>query len=121
LEEFSDLADTKLLISQRASFAGPDEEFNTKYIVALCPIPEKPFENTTTPQFIELILWSAYKNTNQKARDTHPGDTDFKFIKHTTFSDLLKTLPKRQLTALNQYLHQHPLFPLKSIPSEPNV
>jgi lipopolysaccharide biosynthesis glycosyltransferase len=47
-----------------ASFAGPDEEFNTKYIVAHLATPEKPFQNTTTPQYIELMLWSAYKNND---------------------------------------------------------
>jgi hypothetical protein len=116
-----DLVDTKLLISQRASFAGPDEEFRTKYIFALCATPEKPFQNTTTPQFVGSVLWSAYKNTNQQATDICPGTTSYKFIKHTTFSSILETLPKRQLKALNQYLHKHPMFPLKCIPSEPNV
>ena len=115
------LEDTKLLISQRASFAGPDEVFNTKYIIPFCATPERPFQNTTTPQFVELILWSAYKNTNQQATDTHPGNTSFKFTKHTTFSSLLETVPKRYLTATNQYLHKHPLFPLKCIHDELNV
>ena len=64
MEEFSDLADTKLLITQRASFAGPDEEFSTKYIIPFNAIPERPFHNTTTPQFVELMLWSAYNNND---------------------------------------------------------
>ena len=116
-----DSADTKLLISQMTSFAGPDEEFRTKYIAALHATPENPFQNTTTPQFVQLMLWSAFKNTNQQATDTHPDSAGYEFKKHTTFSALLETLPKRELTAANQYLHKHPMFPLKCIPDEPNV
>ena len=64
------------------------------------------------------MIWSAYHNKNHQIGNCYPGYPSWKLTTYPDFNTILETLPKRQLSAINQYLSKHPLFPNQCIPSD---
>ena len=64
------------------------------------------------------MIWSAYHNKNHQIGNCYPGYPSAKLTTFQDYNTILKKLPKIELSAINQYLSKHPVFPNQCIPSD---